>query len=412
MKKLNITSAFLYVFVKVSLLGSIIGFVATPVVASSHNLQKGLVAYWPLDILSTTTPDLSGNKNHLQAINLTAANVVPGKRGNAISFNGVNSLLMCFSKNGIGLPAYSHTSCTVAMWVKGNTSTETGRIFSESTNLHNPLVAISTDRRAPEGVVDVYMRADNSNTLILHHRTGKVAFDDVWHHIVWVDDNGKARIYVDGVQDTNSIEYTLEPITPTITALGGVLRYDTVRFAFQGLIDEAAIWSRVLTNAEINSVMKNGLANLHPKRFKQSQKEIVVAKKPLNSAHSSETVKYADGNSYHTVKIGNQVWTVEDFKTTKFNDGTHISNVTDAEEWKSVTTPAYCNYENNPENGKKYGALYSWYAASSGKIAPKGWRAPTREDQLALREYLIANGYNYDGTAQENKVAKSMATTT
>jgi uncharacterized protein (TIGR02145 family) len=129
------------------------------------------------------------------------------------------------------------------------------------------------------------------------------------------------------------------------------------------------------------------------------------------SANTSETVKDADGNIYHTVKIGNQVWTVEDLKTTKFNDGTPIPNVTDAGEWNKLTTPGYCHHNNKPENIKNHGVLYNWYAASSGKIAPTGWRVPTREDQLALRDYLIANGHNYDGTTEGNKVAKSMATT-
>ena len=129
-------------------------------------------------------------------------------------------------------------------------------------------------------------------------------------------------------------------------------------------------------------------------------------------ATSAETVQDADGNIYHTVKIGNQVWTVENLRTTRFNDGTPIPNVTDDAGWKSLTTPGFCYYENNPEHGKKYGALYNWYAASSDKIAPKGWRVPTHEEQMALRDYLIANGYNYDGTTEGNKVAKSMAAKT
>ena len=131
-----------------------------------------------------------------------------------------------------------------------------------------------------------------------------------------------------------------------------------------------------------------------------------------DKATSSETVKDADGNIYHTVKIGNQVWTVENLRTTKFNDGTPIPQVTDDAGWKALASPGFCYYENNPEHGKKYGILYNWYAASSDKIAPKGWRVPTHEEQIELQQYLIANGYNSDGTVTENKVAKSMTAKT
>ena len=46
------------------------------------------------------------------------------------------------------------------------------------------------------------------------------------------------------------------------------------------------------------------------------------------------------------------------------------------------------------------------------EFAPVGWRVPTDAEWTNLENYLIANGYNYDGTTTENKIAKAMASTT
>lgn len=124
------------------------------------------------------------------------------------------------------------------------------------------------------------------------------------------------------------------------------------------------------------------------------------------------TVKDADGNKYNTIKIGNQVWMIENLKTTKYNDGTKIPYVTDNSEWVSLTTGAYCNHNNLESNAKIYGKLYNWHAVNTGKLAPKGWRVPTDDDWTILENYLIANGYNYDNTTDKDKVAKSLCAKT
>jgi uncharacterized protein (TIGR02145 family) len=123
---------------------------------------------------------------------------------------------------------------------------------------------------------------------------------------------------------------------------------------------------------------------------------------------NEETAIDADGNKYNTVKIGNQVWTVENLKTTKYNDGTPIPIVIDNDEWANLTTGAYCNYDNRESNAEIYGRLYNWYAVNTGKLAPKGWHVPTDEEWTILENYLIANGYNYDGTKEGDKIAKSL----
>ena len=133
---------------------------------------------------------------------------------------------------------------------------------------------------------------------------------------------------------------------------------------------------------------------------------------PGGDVPSAGTVKDADGNKYNTVKIGNQVWMVENLKTTKYNDGTEILNVTSNTQWSDLTIGAYCNYDNLESNAEIYGRLYNWYAVNTGKLAPKGWHVPTDDDWTILENYLIANGYNYDGTKDVDKIAKSLCAKT
>ena len=126
----------------------------------------------------------------------------------------------------------------------------------------------------------------------------------------------------------------------------------------------------------------------------------------------SNTVTDMDGNVYKTVKIGTQVWMVENLKTTKYNDGTSILKITDGTTWSNLKTPGYCFYDNDAANKNKYGALYNWYTVNTGKLAPTGWHVPTDAEWTTLKNYLIAKGYNYDRSTTENKIAKSLAATT
>jgi uncharacterized protein (TIGR02145 family) len=102
----------------------------------------------------------------------------------------------------------------------------------------------------------------------------------------------------------------------------------------------------------------------------------------------------------------------ENLKTTKFNDHTDISLVTSNYTWSTLTTSAYCWYDNDETTSQnKKGALYNWYAVNTLKLAPIGWRVPTIEDWETLKTYLTNNGFNYDGTYGGDlfRTAKSLA---
>jgi len=127
-----------------------------------------------------------------------------------------------------------------------------------------------------------------------------------------------------------------------------------------------------------------------------------------------DSVTDIDGNVYHTIKIGTQVWTVENLRTTKYNDGSAIPFITDNSTWLTTTSPGYCYYNNttNADSIKKFGVLYNWYAVNTKKLAPAGWHIPTDAEWDTLENYLIVNRYSWDGTVGNNKIAKSLAAKT
>jgi len=99
-----------------------------------------------------------------------------------------------------------------------------------------------------------------------------------------------------------------------------------------------------------------------------------------------------DGNTYKTVKIGNQVWMAENSRSTHYPDGTSIN---------------YRNYDNDTANATIYGRLYTQLAATNGLagsntnpgniqgIAPEGWHIPSKAEWQQLIDYL--GGVNVAG---------------
>ena len=108
------------------------------------------------------------------------------------------------------------------------------------------------------------------------------------------------------------------------------------------------------------------------------------------------TVTDIDGNIYHTVKIGTQIWMVENLKTKHYVNGDLIQNIIDLNEWDNLKTGAYSDFDNNPVNSEIYGKLYNWYVIKDArKIAPIGWHVSSYEDWDTLCTYL--GGINIAG---------------
>ena len=98
--------------------------------------------------------------------------------------------------------------------------------------------------------------------------------------------------------------------------------------------------------------------------------------------------KDIDGNVYDTVKIGTQIWMIQNLKTTRYKDGTPIITNLNNTDWGNNRTGAYAVYDNNATNDSIYGKLYNWQAVHTGKLAPNGWHVPNQAEWTTLITYL------------------------
>lgn len=235
-----------------------------------------------------------------------------------------------------------------------------------------------------------------------HISTIATVFHPGTHHIPLVTKNTAVHL----IRVTAGMDSHIFKFTPSGTA---------TLFAYTGTPLATSPFIQSKTAARINDVIlitKEGYLNYRMTATNSDTGEIVITMLP-----NAGDITDIDGNVYQTVKIGNQVWTVENWRSTKYNDGTEIPHVQDSIAWYNLymvssTTGAYCYYDNTAANKTKYGALYNWYAVNTGKLAPQGWRVSTDADWTLFEKYLKDNGYNWDGTTSGNDIAKSIATRT
>ncbi len=102
-----------------------------------------------------------------------------------------------------------------------------------------------------------------------------------------------------------------------------------------------------------------------------------------------ESVNDIDGTLYNAITIGTQCWTQTNLNVSKYRNGDLIPQVTDPSQWESLTTGAWCYYNNDPATAQIYGKLYNWYAVNDPRgLAPVGYHTPTDAEWTTLTTYL------------------------
>ena len=118
---------------------------------------------------------------------------------------------------------------------------------------------------------------------------------------------------------------------------------------------------------------------------KAEPKKIAKSTAKVNSVSKQDSTKTV----IDEIKIGDQTWTSKNLDVSTYRNGDVIPQVQNEEEWKNLTSGAWCYYENKTANGKKYGKLYNYYAVNDPRgLAPKGYHIPTDKEWTILTDNL------------------------
>jgi hypothetical protein len=223
-------------------------------------LTRGMVAYWPLDeVVGSTTPDIASGYD-MELLNLTEADLVPGRFGNAFQFDSARQTMLArISSEGEQLPINRHPALTISMWANvTGTGLNDLRLFSEaSTTSNDPLFNLGTANNGNNGTLDFFFRRSGWPT-VDHLRSVTEPLDGTWRHIAFVQQEDGARaLYVNAVRDPVDIPAKPEgEWNVNTTTIGGILRANPSHW-LTGTIDDVALWNRALSVEEVTSLYQD-----------------------------------------------------------------------------------------------------------------------------------------------------------
>jgi len=210
-------------------------------------LQKGLVLWLPMDERSGVKAyDRSGKKNH-GTLNLPTW--VAGRRGSALSFDGVDDYVDCGADASLKITG----AFTILAWVKPTALAADNRVFAnfvDATNGYAMMIYAN-------GRFRVYT-AQAAATQSSISSVGAVKVG-AWNHIAVTRSGVAGRTYRNGVDVTVTFGVHSDPLPSTVHAMVGSDEVSPWRFA--GLIDDVRIYNRALTAAEVKRLYESERLN-------------------------------------------------------------------------------------------------------------------------------------------------------
>jgi hypothetical protein len=248
------------------------GVVAAAIAAGPALADPNLAAEWHLDALGgsggQTATDSSGNGNDLSILTPGDVTVVPGRFQHAFMFDG----------SGRGNAAASQSleaqQLTVLAWVKAGQSPGSFRYLiadGGSAGCNGSSYALDT---GAGGGLEFYVESAQDAMAASPAALPSAVWDGNWHAVAGTYDGTTVRLYVDGTEvgsgTADGVAIGYQQDTQDLF-MGDYPISSCPGHAYTGALDEARVYNRALTAAEVNSC-RRALGTHHP----SSVAELVV----------------------------------------------------------------------------------------------------------------------------------------
>ncbi len=281
-------------------------------VINQASVTAGLVAAYGFDEGSGTTVGDSSGNGHSGVISGTTW-TTSGKYGNALSFNGTNSYVSVANPN---LPTGDYTW---SAWINPNqTSTFRGIMVSHGTGPGQLEMDIDSGR--------VVIYTNDSQRIV----SATIISTGVWTHLALSRAGSTIRLYLNGNQDPNTGTDAAAQNFQGCPLLIGVDNDSgctgSLNGFFDGRIDEVRIYSRALSQAEIQSYMNTPITPPGPDTTPPDTNITATPANPSNSSSASFSFTSTEaGSSFECQLDGGSFGACTSPKSyTSLGDGSHI----------------------------------------------------------------------------------------
>jgi len=218
-----------------------------------------LKGYWSAEYYNDTgVHDNSTYENFASFQNdmTTRENIVPGKYGDAVWFDGSDDYLDVGTNDSLDLGTGDFTFMA---WEKSHTT------------LYENKAMILTNSPASEDWKGYGFGVINNPYLIVSQSKGNDitlqgtvdVTDNTWHHIAYVCRSGHYYVYVDGEEDAYTWALVAKNISNTQSTTIAYDGHESNWCYFDGALDELQLYDRALSWEEINASYNNGVHRLY-----------------------------------------------------------------------------------------------------------------------------------------------------